>query len=135
MVPRCTITPLFCISNFKGIRCHFMVTFMPWWKEGKKRKRKKIKKLSQFLKVYISETPGAIYLNVECWRWRASPQQNSSGFVQAAWGYVRIRESCIFVLPVNILMGVALQLLGQHDIQPCVLMWCNIYKTWTLRFY
>jgi len=50
-------------------------------------KRKEMKKLSQFLKVYISEMPGVIYLKFGMWgtdRWRASPQQKSPSFVQAA---------------------------------------------------
>ena len=35
-------------------------------------------------------------------------------------------ENDVFVLPVNILTGVARQLLGPHDTLPCVL----IYSTW-----
>jgi len=56
----------FMCTKFQGnriIRFHFMITFIPRQKEeGKKTKktRKKMKKLSQFLKAYISETPGAI---------------------------------------------------------------------------
>jgi len=38
-----------------------MVTLTPLRKEEKK-KEEKTKKLSQFLEVHISETPGAIYL-------------------------------------------------------------------------
>jgi len=41
---------------------HFMVTFTPLRKEGKKEK-----KLSQFLKIHISETPGTIYLKFGMW--------------------------------------------------------------------
>jgi len=33
-----------------------------------------------------------------------------------------IHENCIIVLPVIILMGVGCQLLGPHDILPCVLI-------------
>ena len=36
-------------------------------------------------------------------------------------------ENDVFVLPVNILTGVARQLLGPHDTLPCVLITC-IYK-------
>jgi len=37
-----------------------MVTFIPRRKEEEKQEKKKMKKLSQFLKAYISETPGVI---------------------------------------------------------------------------
>ena len=39
-----------------------MVTLTPLQKE-----EKKTKKLSQYLKVHISKTPGAIYLKFEIW--------------------------------------------------------------------
>jgi len=48
----------FLCTKFQGnqiTRFHFMVTFIPRRKEGKK-----TKKLSQFLKLHISEIPGAI---------------------------------------------------------------------------
>ena len=34
-------------------------------------------------------------------------------------------ENCVFFLPVNILTGVALRLLGPHDTLPCVLIWLS----------
>jgi len=40
-----------------------MVTLTPL----RKGEEKKMKKLSQFLEVHISETPGMIYLNFEIW--------------------------------------------------------------------
>ena len=35
-------------------------------------------------------------------------------------------ENDVFVLPVNILTGVARQLLGPHDTLPCVLIYCMV---------
>ena len=53
-----------------------------------------------------------------------SPQQKSSWFHQGSTELRRC-ENIVFVLPVNILMGVARQLIGPHDILPCVLMMCT----------
>jgi len=56
-----------------------MVTFTPL--------QKKMKKLSQFLKVYISETPGAIYLKFGMWGTDGGGHlhsKKSPGFIQAA---------------------------------------------------
>jgi len=56
----------FLCTKFQGnqiTRFHFMVTFIP--RRKKKQKQEKKKKLSQFLKVHISEMLGAIYLKFE----------------------------------------------------------------------
>ena len=37
-------------------------------------------------------------------------------------------ENCIFVLPVNILTGVARRLLGPHDTLPCVLILMGVVR-------
>ena len=63
----CLYTTFLC-TKFQGnwITCfHFMVTFTPRQKEEEK--KKKTKKLSQFLKVHILLMPGTIYLKIGVW--------------------------------------------------------------------
>jgi len=87
------------------------------------KRRKKMKKLSQFLEVHILEMPGAIYLKLESGvlmlegisvakivRFRRNSMK------------LRIRENHIIVFLVYILMGVARQLLGPHNTLPFVLI-------------
>ena len=88
-----------------------------------RRRKKKTKKLSQFLKSHISGTPEAILLKF--------------GMCSAAvGGHVHIKNRLVssrkhratevrklhFFLPVNILTGVMRRLLGPHDTLPCVLI-------------
>jgi len=81
-----------------------MVTFIPGWKEEKNEETKPI------LKVHISECE---VLTLE-----------GISTAKIVWfrTKLRIRENHIVVLPVNILMGVAYQLLGPHNTLPCVLI-------------
>ena len=60
--------PLLC-TKFKGnriTRLCFMIDFVSVQKKGKKI-RKKMKKMSQYLKAHISETPGAIDFKFGMW--------------------------------------------------------------------
>ena len=49
---------------------------------------------------------------------------------------LRMHKNCIFVLPINIPMGVARWLLWPHDTLPCVLIsknaWCNLVEIWNV---
>ena len=75
---------IFLCTEFQGNQIthfHFIVTFIP------QRKEEKMKKLSQFLKFYISETRGAIYLKFGTWGTDSGGHLHSkklSDFVQAA---------------------------------------------------
>ena len=74
-----------------------MVTLTPL----RKGEEKKMKKLSQLLELHISETPSAIYLKFGIWDTDvvgASPQQKSSGFVQAAQRYIYTKITLLFPL-------------------------------------
>jgi len=73
--------------------------------------------------VLISETPCAIYLKFGMWGTDVGRHlHNKNRLVRTSSTKLRIRKNCIFVLPVNILVGVARQLLGPHDTLPCVLI-------------
>jgi len=93
----CHYTTFLC-TKFQGnriIRSHFMVTLTPFTK------RKKKKKLSQFLEVHILENAWRDLFeiwNLGYWRWRASAQQKSSGFVQATQSYVCAKIALLFFL-------------------------------------
>jgi len=65
LAPRCALTPPFCVQITRQSdnpfplygNCH---TKTKRRRKKKKKQEKKTKKLSQFLKAYILETPGAI---------------------------------------------------------------------------
>ena len=78
-----------------------------------------MKKLSQFLKSHISGMPEVISLNFGMWS-----AEVGAKIVLFHQGITELRrcENCIFVLPVNILTGVARRLLGPHDTLSCVLI-------------
>ena len=88
----------FLCTTFQGNRIthfNFMVTFTLCQKEGEK------KKLSQFLKVYISETPGMI---LECGVLTVKGISTAK-IIQFRTSSTKLRmhENCVIVLPVNIL--------------------------------
>ena len=89
----------------------------------KKNKEKKTKKLSQFLKSHISGTLEAISLKFGIWSAEVGGGVRSKNHLVSSRQH-RATEvhNCIFVLPVNIHMGVARRLLGLHDTLPCVLI-------------
>ena len=80
-----------------------------------------MKKLSQFLEVHISETPGTIYLKCGVLTVEGISTAKIVQFRKSTTK-VHIRENRIIVLPVNILTGVVHRLLGPYDTLPCVLM-------------
>ena len=89
----------------------------------KKVRRKKMKKLSQFLKSHISGTLEAISLKFGMWSSEVGGHVHSKDrLVLSRSTELRRCEKCVFFLPVNILMGVARWLLGLHDTLPCVLI-------------
>jgi len=71
----------------------FVITFTPWQKEEK---WKKIKEISQFLKVHILETPGTIFLKFGSWgdnngrHYRCKNHLISLKFHGATYNYVKI---------------------------------------------
>jgi len=65
-------------------------------------RKKKKEKLSQFLKLYILETPGVIYMKFGMWGTDGGGHLHSKNHPVSY--KLRIRENCIIVLPVNILM-------------------------------
>ena len=87
-------------------------------KEEERIRRRKMKKLSQFLKSHISGTPEAISLKFGIGRHVHSKNRLVSSRQHRATE-VRI---CIFVLPVYILTDVVRRLLGPHDTLLCVLI-------------
>ena len=77
-----------------------------------------MKKLSQFLKVHISEMPGTIYLKFRMWGTDGTGHLHSKKITQFCTSSMK----CVIVLPVKILMGMACRLLGLHDTLLCVLI-------------
>ena len=89
----------------------------------KKNKKKKTKKLSQFLKSHISGTLEAISLKFGMWSAEGGGSVHSKNrLVSLGSTELRRRENFVFFFPVNILTGVARRLLGPHDALPCVLI-------------
>ena len=119
----------FLCTKFQGkqITCfHFMVNFILWQKE-----ELKTKKLSQFLKVYISwKRLEQFSWNLEC----GVLTMESISTAKIVWFRassmkLRIHENCAIVLPVSILTGMARWVLGLHDILPCVLIGETTHST------
>ena len=75
------------------------------------------------MKSHISVRLEAISLNLECAVLKLE-EVSTAKIVLFHQGSTELRrcENCVFVLPVNILMGVARGLLGPHDTLPCVLI-------------
>ena len=115
----CPYTTFLC-SKFQFNQITLIVTFTPWRKEENKQEQKKWKKLSQFLKVYISET-NAWTILLECGvlmvegifsAKRSSTKHKSSTKLD-------IHKNCIIVLPVNIVIMWYAGFLG-HTTHYCV---------------
>ena len=89
----------------------------------RKIRRKKTKKLSQFLKSHISGTRKAILLKVGMWSAAVGGHVHIK-IVLFHQGSTELRrcENCVFFLPGNILTGVTRWLLGPHDTLLCVLI-------------
>ena len=92
-------------------------------RKRKIRRKKKTKKLSQFLKSHISGTCEAISLKFGMWSAAVGGHVHRK-IVLFHQGSTELRrcENCVFFLPVNILTGVTRRLLGPHDTLPCVLI-------------
>ena len=103
----------------------FYSSFCKRAKRGRKirRKERKTKKLSQFLKSHISGTRKRFRSNLEC-RVLKLEGVSTAKIVLFHQGSTELRrcENCVFFLPVNILTGVTRRLLGPHDTLPCVLI-------------
>ena len=113
------------MPNFKAIG-YGARSFSKCAKRGRKiRRKKKTKKLSQFLKSHISGTLEAISLKFGIWSTEGSVEGVSTAkIVLFHQDSIELRrcENYVFVLPVNILAGVARWLLGPHNTLPCVLI-------------
>ena len=90
----------------------------------KKNKKKKTKKLSQFLKSHISGTPKAITLKFGMWGTEVSRRVHSKNCLVSSRHHraTVVQKLHFHRLPVNILTDVVRQLLGLHDTLPCVLI-------------
>ena len=112
----CLYTPLLC-AKFQGnqiMRLHFMAIFVSAKRGRKKRKKKK---LSQFLKSHISGTLEAICLTLKCGVLKLVGMFTAKIilFHQGSTELWRC-DNCVFFLPVNILTGVACWLLGPYRV-------------------
>ena len=133
-------TPLLCAKcqGDRIWRSRFIAVFVSVRIE-EENKKKKTKKLSQFLKSHISGTLEAISLKFGMWSAEVGGSVHSiNRLVSSSSTELRRCENCVFFLPVNILTGVARRLLGPHDTLPCVLIpWaivlCLIYIHTSLR--
>ena len=100
-------------AKFQGTQIthfHLMATLTPWQKEEENKE-----KLSQFLKVYISEMPDMILLQFGMWD-TDGEGSSTAKIVQFHKNSTKVHicENCIIVFPVNILTNVECQLLGLH---------------------
>ena len=72
---------------------HCMVTIIPWRKE-------EIKPTFEISYLGNAMCDLVEIWNVEYWWWRASPQQKSSGFIQAAQRYIYAKITLLFFLSI-----------------------------------
>ena len=101
----------------------FYSSFCKCAKRGRKIIRKTTtKKLSQFLKSHISGTLEAISLKLGMWSTDVGGHVHSKNCLISSRKHRTRYENCVFVLPVNILTGVARRFLGLHDTLPRVLI-------------
>ena len=98
-------------------------------KRGRKIRRKKTKKLSQFLKSHISGIPQAISLKFEMWSTEVGGNVHSKICLVSSRHHratevriLRFLSSCQYT------HGVARRLLGSHDTLPCVLICDRIWE-------
>ena len=94
----------------------------------KKNKKKKTKKLSQFLKSHISGMPEAISLQFGMWSTEVGGNVHSKICLVSSRQHratevrkLRFLSSCQYT------HGVARRLLGPHDTLPCVLIYIYIF--------
>ena len=111
------------ISRQSDMAFAFYSIFCKCAKTGRKirrKKQKKTKKLSQFLKSRISKQ---FRSNLVCGVLKLAGMATAKIilFHQGSTELWRCKN-WVFVLPVNILTGVARWLLGRHDTLPCVLI-------------
>ena len=99
----------------------FYSRFCKCVKRGRNIRRKKMKKLSQFVKLHISRTLEAISLKFGLWSAEVGGSIHSNNRLVSSRQHrtTEVRKLHFF-LPVNILKGVARRLLGPHDTLPCV---------------
>ena len=101
----------------------FYSSFCKCAKRGRKIRRKKTKKLSQFLKSHISGMPEAILLKFGMWSTEVGGNVHSKICVVSSRQHraTEVRKLC-FLSSCQYTHGVARWLLGPHDTLPCVLM-------------
>ena len=102
----------------------FYSSFCKCVKRGRKTRRKKNQKLSQFLKSHISGTLETISLKFGMWSAEVGGRvHNKNVLFHQGSTELRRCKNCDFFFPVNILTGVVRWLLGPHDTLPCVLIY------------
>ena len=118
-------TPLL-YANFQGNQLwtlRFTAVFVSVQRGRKIRRKTKTKKLSQFLESHISGMLEAILLKFGMWSTEVGGRVHSKNrLVSSRQHRATVAQKYVFVLSVNILMGVAHWLLGPHDTLPCVLV-------------
>ena len=125
LVQRCAfIPPSVCqISRQSDKAFAFYSSFCKCAKRGRKIRRKKTKKLSQFLKSHISGIPEAISLKFGMWSTEVGGNVHSKICLVSSRKHratevrkLRFLSSCQYT------HGIARRLLGPHDTLPCVLI-------------
>ena len=130
LVQRCVfIPPSVCqISRQSDIAFAFYSSFCKCAKRGRKTRRKKTKKLSQYLKSHISGTPFAISLKFGMWSTEVGGIVHSKNRLVSSRQHraTEVRK-LRFLLPVK---DVARRgfLIGPHDTLPCVLIRTAAYQ-------
>ena len=101
----------------------FYSSFCKCAKRGRKIRRKKTKKLSQFLKSYISGIPEAISLKFGMWSTEVGGNVHSKICLVSSRQHraTEVRK-LHFLSSCQYTHGVARRLLGPHDTLPCVLI-------------
>ena len=127
LVPRCAFIPPFCvqISRQSDNEFAFYSSYCKCAKRGRKiRRKKKTKKLSQFLKSHISGMPEAISLKFGMWSTEVGGNVQSKIRVVSSRQQHRATEvrKLRFLSSCQYTHGVARRLLGPHDTLPCVLI-------------
>ena len=121
----------------------FYSSFCKCAKRGRKiRRKKKTKKLSQFLKSHISEMPEAISLKFGMWSTEVGGNVHSKICLVSSRQHraTEVRK-LRFVSSCQYTHGVARRLLVQHDTLPCVLIYIictftdKIFKVYLLHLY
>ena len=131
LVPRCAfIPPSVCqISRQSDNAFAFYSSFCKCAKRGRKIRRKKTKKLSQFLKSHISGMPEAISLKFGMWSIEVGGNVHSKIYLVSSRQHraTEVRK-LRFVSSCQYTHGVARRLLGPHDTLPCVLILLRVHS-------